>query len=67
MRIYSIEVDEQMENMINNNAKRQSVSAEQFIVQILNKYVIDAHIMDSKQVEDGYKECGEINLELANL
>ena len=42
-------------------------SLKEFIANILNRYAIDAHIMETKEIADAYEACGEVNLEIANL
>ena len=56
-----------MYETIKENAKAAKTTEERFIAEILNRYVLDAHIMNSKDVCEGYIECGPLNLELANL
>lgn len=68
MSKYLIEVDAEVDKVLNENAAARGASAEQIISELIHTYLIPAHIM---QLEDewkkGYSECGEINLEWANL
>ncbi|MCL2862268.1 MAG: hypothetical protein FWE22_07660 [Firmicutes bacterium] len=64
---YTIKVTEEVNKLLNDNAKRQNVSVEKLISEILSRYVIPVHMMDSETMEKGYVECGEMNLEWANL
>jgi len=66
MKILKIEVSKQLHERIQAAAKSAKVSEEEFIKKILKRFSIDSHIMESKEVEEGYKECGDINLEIAN-
>ena len=52
---------------INNSAFDASKKLDDFISNILNQYTLDAHIMETKEVADAYVECGDVNLEIANI
>ena len=67
MKLLKVEVSDSLFEKIQKSAAAAKVNDEQFIAEILSRYVIDAHIMESKEVEDGYEECGPLNLEIANL
>ena len=43
------------------------MAEDKFIAEILSRFVLDPHIMESKDVAQGYAECGEMNLAIANL
>ena len=66
MNRITIEVEDSLQQKIKQNAKVLNISDEDFIIKILSRFVIDSHIMDSKEVKDAYQECGNLNLELAN-
>jgi len=67
MKLIKIEVSEELFKKINQNAKLKGLTDEKFISQILARFVQEPHIMDKQEVADGYKECGAINIEIANL
>lgn len=65
---YTIEVDQNMQNLLTANAARRNMSVPALISEMLRQYVIDSHIMEQNEVwESGIKECAEINLDWANL
>ncbi|MCL2234743.1 MAG: hypothetical protein FWC11_01340 [Firmicutes bacterium] len=64
---YTIKVTNEMNNLLENNAKRQNVSVEKLIDEILSRYVTPVHMMDNEIMAKGYVESGDINLEWANL
>lgn len=65
---YTIEVDQNMQNLLTTNAARRNMSVAALISEMLRQYVIDSHIMEQNEVwESGIKECAEINLDWANL
>ena len=62
------------ESLIRNiNAKPQANQIsqkqrlEEYIKNILNPFDLSPHMMDSSDIADAYAECGELNLEIANL
>jgi len=63
---YLINVDKEQSELLQNAAKNQNMTVEQFIKEILNKYVLPPHIMNEESMAKGYEETGEINLDLAN-
>jgi len=67
MRKLIIEVSDEMFEKIKDSAKKSGINEEKFIAEILARYIIDPHIMKSEAVKNAYQECGEINLEIANL
>jgi len=67
MKHYTIKVDTLLQEKIIKHAKVKNISEEEFITQILSRYVLDPHMMESVEVQEGYKVCGPINVELANL
>jgi len=62
---YKIEADKELADILNAAAKRADMSAEQFILQILNKYLVAVHMIDHEAMAAGYEEMGELNLELS--
>ena len=67
MKIYRIEVSDEMNGELEEGAKKRDVPVERFITQILDRYVISPHILDNEEAKNAYAECGAINLEWANL
>lgn len=67
MSKYYVEIVGEVENNIVSGASKKGITPEKFIAEILNKYAISVHIMESKETASGYKECGDINLDWANL
>jgi len=65
--LYTIKVSEELNNILIDNAKNQNNSVEKLIIEILTRYAVPTHMMDSDTMRKGYAECGEINLEWANL
>ena len=66
MKYFKVGISDAMSEKINKAAAAANLSEEKFIAEILSRYIVDAHIMESKEVADGYIECGPLNLELAN-
>ncbi|MCL2848030.1 MAG: hypothetical protein FWE13_04690 [Firmicutes bacterium] len=67
MKLIKIEVTDELYNKISQNAKKQHLTDEKFIEQVLARFVLEPHIMEGEAVENGYIECGAINIEIANL
>lgn len=67
MNKYLIEVDDQMNDILKENARLRSLSVEEVIRELLQQYLIPSHIMQGEAIEEGYTESGEVNLEWANL
>ncbi len=67
MKIYRIEVSDEMNAMLEDGARERDMSVERFIARILDRYVISPHILDNEETKSAYAECGAINLEWANL
>jgi len=67
MKLIKIEVSNELYNKITQNAKSQNLTDEKFIEQILARFVLEPHIMEKKDVMNGYIECGPINVEIANI
>ena len=65
---YIIEVEQGLNDILVNNAKRNNMKVETLITELLKRYVIDAHIMEQSELwERGIADCTEINLEWSNL
>ena len=67
MKNFKIEVSDELGEIIFRAAMSTGKSEEKFISDILSRFVFDPHIMEGKDVAQGYAECGELNLEIANL
>ncbi|MCL2798421.1 MAG: hypothetical protein FWD58_10300 [Firmicutes bacterium] len=67
MKIYKIEVTDELSELIFRAAFAAGKSEEKFIADILSRFVFEPHIMESKDVAEGYAACGALNLEIANL
>jgi len=67
MKIITIEVSDNMYENLTRGAYDANARLEEFIANILDRYMLDKHIMETKEVADAYQECGEVNLEIANL
>ena len=65
---YKIEVGKALDDILTYNAKRNGMSVQTLVVELLKRYLIDSHIMEQSELwEKGIAECAEINLEWANL
>lgn len=64
---YIIEVNQEVNKVLENNARIRDMSIESLIEEILNKYLIPLHTMDKEDMAKGYIESGDINLEIANI
>ncbi|MDE6201121.1 MAG: hypothetical protein K2M47_04505 [Clostridiales bacterium] len=65
---YLIEVDDKLNDLLNGNANARNMSVPALIVELLKRYVIDAHIMEQNELwQSGTEECKDINLDWANL
>lgn len=65
---YNIEVEDGLNDILANNAKRNNIDVSTLIVELLKRYVIDAHIMEQSELwQRGIADCTEINLDWANL
>ena len=52
---------------LEEGAKLRDMSVERFIARILDRYVISEHILDNEESKNAYVECGDVNLDWANL
>lgn len=66
MKVYQIEVDEELNYILEEAARKMDVNIESFITEILNRFAIDPHIMEKEEVKEGYEQTGDINLEISN-
>ncbi|MCH5155418.1 MAG: hypothetical protein J1F69_02325 [Clostridiales bacterium] len=65
---YIIEVDDKLNSLLSDNASVRNMNVADLIVELLNRYVIDAHIMEQSELwHSGIEECKDINLDWANL
>lgn len=62
---YKIQLDGELESMLTYGAKQRNLSPEDFIVEIINRYLPLTHIINQEEMAKGYAEMSEINLELA--
>ena len=62
---YTIILDGEKETMLIEGAKSRSITAEQFITDIINRYLPLMHKINQEEMAKGYGEMAEINLELA--
>ena len=65
MSKYIIILDGELENMLIEEAKSRNLSAQQFITEIINKYLPLMHKIDQEEMAEGYRAMAEINLDLA--
>ncbi len=66
MKVYQIEVNDKLNEILEEASKKLDVNIESFIARILDRFAIDPHIMEQDEVKRGYEEMGEINLEISN-
>ena len=62
---YTIIIDGELETMLIEGAKNYGVTAEQFITDIVNRYLPITHKINREEMAAGYLEMAEVNLELA--
>lgn len=67
MSNYTIEVDEALAKILSEKAALKNMSVEKLIVYLLHRFALDPHSMKVEDMKGGYEECGELNLEWANL
>jgi len=65
MHEYKIKVSTELAETLLKAAGGKNMTAEQFILQILNKYLIPPHTIDQEAMARGYEDMGEINIELS--
>ena len=66
MKVYQIEINDELNEILEEASRKMDVNIESFIAQILDRFAIDPHIMEQDEVKDGYREVGDINLEISN-
>ncbi len=65
---YEIDLEPEMDNLLKSNAGKYGKSVSELIVDLLKRYVIDAHIMEQDEMwKSGIEECADIDLDWANL
>lgn len=65
---YLIEVDEELNKILSENANMRNMLVTQLISELLRRYVIDVHIMEQDGYwKEGCESCAQINLDWANL
>ncbi len=62
---YIIELNGEIENMLAEFSAARQMSPEQFIQDIVNRYLPLSHKIDQEAMAKGYSEMSEINSELA--
>lgn len=62
---YTIIIDGELETMLIEGAKSREISTEQFITDIVNRYLPLTHKINREEMAAGYLEMADINLELA--
>lgn len=65
MSKYVIEINGETENMLIQGAKNRNITTEQFITDIVNRYLPDPHIINQEDMAKGYVEMAQINLDIA--
>lgn len=66
MKVYKINIEDSLAEILEKGAAMTDNNVESFIAQILNRFAIDPHIMEQEDVKEGYREVGDINLEISN-
>lgn len=66
MKVYQIEIDDELNEILEEAARKMDTNIESFIGDILNRYAMDPHIMEQDEMKDGYVAMGDINLEISN-
>ena len=66
MKVYQIEINDELNSIIEEVARKLDMSIESFIGEILNRYALDPHIMEQDEVKTGYEEMGDLNLKISN-
>lgn len=62
---YIIILDGEKENMLIEGAKSRDITAQQFITDIVNRYLPLMHMINREDMAKGYEDMADINLELA--
>ncbi len=66
MKVYQIEISDQLNKILEEAARAMDMSIENFIGKILHRYAIDPHILEQDDVKNAYEEMGDLNLEISN-
>ena len=66
MKVYRIEISDELNEILEEAAMKNDENIETFISRILDRFAIDPHIMEQDEVKEGYREVGDINLEISN-
>lgn len=64
---YVIEVSEEMDKRLREDAKIKGLPVEQYVAELVNRYALSLHTMNQEELGKGYEETGDINLDWANL
>lgn len=56
-----------MERILSNGARERNMSIEKLIELLLHRFAVDPHSIRVEDMKNGYEECGELNLQWANL
>lgn len=65
MSKYIIEIDGELEKMLIEKSSGRGKTAEQFIKDIIDRYLPLMHKIDQEELAKGYTEMAEINLDIA--
>ena len=63
MKVYQIEVNDQLNEILEEAARKMDTNIETFITRVLDRFAIDPQ---QEEVKDGYTDMGDINLEISN-
>ena len=66
MKVYQIEVNDQLNEILEEAARKMDTNIETFITRVWDRFAIDPHIMEQEEVKDGYTDMGDINLDISN-
>ena len=55
MKVYQIEVNDKLNEILEEASKKLDVNIESFIARILDRFAIDPHIMEQDEVKRGYE------------
>ena len=65
MKKYLVEINDDLNYILEEGARKMDASVESFIAEILNRFALDPHIMEQEEVKDGYEQMGDINIKLS--
>ena len=66
MHVYQIEINDDLNKILEEAAQKMDANIETFITQILQRFTLDPHTMEQEEVKEGYRQMGDINLEISN-